>query len=286
VSIRLLSPAKINFGLRIVARRPDGYHEIETIFLPLDLCDDISVDWNAGPEIELRVSGAELPLGSANLAVRAAQAAAEALDLHRGVTIALHKRIPVAAGLGGGSSNAATTLLAIERLAQLTLPDALRHELALAIGADVPFFLNPTPALGRGVGEVLTPLSGIPALCWMLVAFPFGVSTPEVYREASARLTLPRQESSIAALLGPSGVVSRPPNDLESVTRRWHPEIELAQAMLHDLGAKVTGMSGSGPTVYGQFESRELAERAAVRAKAQLPRGARTIVAQSPASEG
>ena len=194
----------------------------------------------------------------------------------------LEKRIPVAAGLGGGSSDAAAALLAVEVLAGETLADAPRRSLALALGADVPFFLDPRPALGRGVGERLQALPDVPEMHWLLVVFPFPVSTAEVYAAASAELTLPRRESSIAALLGPSGVLSSPPNDLERVSSRRHPEIGAARRELERAGAMLTGMSGSGPTVYGRFEDAVAAQRAS--RTLSLPDGARTIITSSPGS--
>lgn len=284
MTIRLAAPAKINFGLRVLDRRPDGYHEIETLFLPLDLCDWVEVEIGPEPGIQLEIEGADLPTDSENLAVRAALRTCEALGIPARLRLRLEKQIPIAAGLGGGSSDAAATLRAIEQLTGRSLPDAQRLALARGLGADVPFFLDPTPALGTGIGEKLTPLADVPAIWWLLIAFPFGVSTPRVYAEASRELTLPRRRSSIAALLGPSGVVSRPPNDLELVTSRWHPEVESTQALLREHGAKVTGMSGSGPTVYGQFDSREQAERASDRMHASVPSAARRIVARSSAS--
>jgi len=284
VHVTLRAPAKINFGLEILERRSDGYHEIETIFLPIDLWDDVRIERTNAAGIEVRVSGAELPEGADNLAHRAAERTLRALEQPGGALIQLHKRIPVAAGLGGGSSDAAAVLRGLEQLCGKHLPRTRRHSLARELGADVPFFLDPTPSRALGIGDRLTPLRDIPMLEWVLVSFPFGISTPKAYAAASAQLTLPRRGSSIAALLGPSGVVSRPPNDLELVARSWHPEIGSAQSVLIECGATMTGMSGSGPTVYGHFESRERAERAVLRAESLLPAGQRPIAVRSPAS--
>ena len=274
----LRAPAKINLGLRVLARRPDGYHEIETLFVPIDLCDELELREGERPGIQLRVLGAELPGDGTNLVVRAADAACRAAGIAPRLELTLRKRIPIAAGLGGGSSDAAAALRAVQRLSGGALPHARLAELALGLGADVPFFLDPRPAIGRGLGERLEPLADFPRLWCVLVVFPFGVSTAEVYQGASRELTLPQAPSSIPALMGP-GLAASPPNDLEAFTVRRHPEIELARAALRDRGASVTGMSGSGPTVYGCFASRAQAQRAA--RGAALPAGASTRVAST-----
>ncbi len=276
--LTLRAPAKINLGLRILSRRPDGYHEIETLFVPIDLCDDLEVREGERAGVRIRIQGADLPSDGTNLAVRGAEAACQAAGILPRLELRLRKRIPVAAGLGGGSSDAAAALRAVQRLSGAALSEGRLAELALRLGADVPFFLDPRPALGRGLGEQLEPLAECPRLWLVLVVFPFGVSTAEVYQGASRELTLPQAPSSIPALMGP-GLTASPPNDLEAYTARRHPEIELARAALRDQGASVTGMSGSGPTVYGCFASRAQAQRAA--RVAALPAGARARVVSS-----
>ncbi|MFQ5697442.1 MAG: 4-(cytidine 5'-diphospho)-2-C-methyl-D-erythritol kinase [Myxococcota bacterium] len=280
--VEVRAPAKLNVGLRLLSRRSDGYHEIETVFVPLDLCDELRLEWSLEPGIELRVRGAELPTGSENLAVRAAEAACSALEIEPRLRIELEKRIPVAAGLGGGSSDAAAVLLGVEALAGRALSRAERAALALELGADVPFFLEPCPALGRGRGERLEPLEAVAERWWVLVALPFGISTAWAYRAASAELTLPREPSSIAALLGPWGLPSSPSNDLEAVAERCHPQIGALRRALERAGAAMTGMSGSGPTVFGGFEKRGGAEAAA--REVALPEGARAMAIRSPSS--
>jgi 4-diphosphocytidyl-2-C-methyl-D-erythritol kinase len=184
--VRLLAPAKLNLGLRILSRREDGYHEIETVFVPLALYDRLEIARSGAAGIDLAVEGAELPEGRGNLVVRAAEEGCRALGLATGLRIRLEKRIPVAAGLGGGSSDAAATLAGLEALAGRRLPEAERRALAVGLGADVPFFLDPRPALARGVGDVLAPLDRVPELWWVLVLLPFPISTARAYRAASA----------------------------------------------------------------------------------------------------
>lgn len=281
--LALLAPAKLNLGLRLIARRPDGYHEIETFFLPLRLCDRLELERGTpGAGIELAIAGADLPTGKENLVVRAAEAACAELGVPPDLRVRLEKRIPIAAGLGGGSSDAALTLIGVETLLGRQLDLARRQALARALGADVPFFLDPRPALGRGIGDELEPVESVPEMCWVLVAFPFGIPTPWAYQEASRELTLPRPRSSIAPPSGPGRWASLAPNDLEIPAARRHPEIRDAQAALDRAGASMTGMSGSGPTVFGRFSSMEEALRIA--GEVELPRGARALVATSPAS--
>ncbi len=281
--LSLRAPAKLNLGLRILARRADGYHEIETVFLPLRLFDEIEVERSETPGIKLDVGEALLPTDRRNLAGRGAELACQATGLEPALKIRLEKRIPIAAGLGGGSSDAAALILAVEELSGKPLDAATRRGLALQLGADVPFFLDPRPATGRGVGERLEPIPGVPELWWLLLLLPFPVAAAEAYRAASAELTLPREGSSIASLLGPSGVISSPLNDLETAVARRHPEIGAARRALERAGATVTGMSGSGPTVYGGFPDRAATERGAAIVK--LPRGVETRVVSSPGSD-
>lgn len=280
--IALLAPAKLNLGLRVLARRPDGYHEIETLLVPLRLFDRLELSAGHRPGITLDVDTPAVPDGRENLAVRAAEGVCTYLGREPRLHIRLEKRIPVAAGLGGGSSDAAAAIYGTERLLGERLPPGERAALALRLGADVPFFLDPRPALARGVGELLEPLTDVPEMTWLLVAFDFPVSTADVYRAVAGELTLPRQGSSIAALLGPSGIRSSPPNDLETITARLHPEIRGVRRMLERAGARVTGMSGSGPTVYGRFGDERAAESAA--RSLELPAGAKAIVVSSAGS--
>ena len=281
--IECRAPAKLNLGLEILRRREDGYHEIETIFLPLRLADRLEFRRaRKGSGIRLSVAGAALPVDRENLVHRAAERACAELGVAADLEIALEKRVPVAAGLGGGSSDAAATLLALETLYEKPLGHATRQRIALGLGADVPFFLDPKPALGRGVGERLEALTGVPEMFWVLVAFPFLISTAAAYAEGGAELTLPRDPTSIGALLGPSGLLVSPRNDLETVASRRHPEIRAARRALESVGALATGMTGSGPTVFGRFANERAARQAAERV--EVPAGARTIATSSPGS--
>ncbi len=281
--IERLAPAKLNLGLEILRRRADGYHEIETIFLPIRLADRLVIRrGSAGSGIRLSISGADLPADSNNLVHRAAERACAELGASADLEISLEKRVPIAAGLGGGSSDAAATLLALESLFGHALGGEARSRLAVGLGADVPFFLDPKPAFGRGIGEQLEPIFAVPEMHWVLVAFPFPISTAQAYSEAARELTLPRDPTSIGALLGPAGLLASPRNDLEANAVRRHPEILEARRALEKAGALATGMTGSGPTVFGRFASEDAARQVAVRV--EVPAGARTIATSSPGS--
>lgn len=278
--IERLAPAKLNLGLEILRRRSDGYHEIETIFLPLRLADRLSVRrMRVGSGIRLAIEGAELAADCTNLVWRAAERVCAELGESPDLEIGLEKCVPIAAGLGGGSSDAAAAILVLEILFDRTLGDERRRRIALELGADVPFFLDPKPALGRGVGELLEALHGVPEMHWLLIAFPFPISTAQAYADAARELTLPRDPTSIGALLGPAGLLASPRNDLEATALRRHPEIQEARRALENVGALAIGMTGSGPTLFGRFASEHAARQAAVRV--EVPAGARTIATSS-----
>jgi len=260
--LRRLCPAKVNLYLKVTGRREDGYHELVTVMQPLSLADILTVTRKA-EGLSLTCDHPHLPSGPENLVWRAARAFAEALGQPVDVHLNLEKRIPLAAGLGGGSSDAAGTLLALNRLYREPLPAATLHRLAAGLGADAPFFLSPAPQIGRGIGTELTPIR-LPPYWYVLVNPGFPVSTGEVYRglelEALARRTPPL----------PQDFAGRPPrawvgNDLETVTLNLFPELNHLLSALADAGAEARGMSGSGPTLFGLFSGAPEALRAARR---------------------
>lgn len=293
------APAKINLGLRIRGRRGDGYHELESVFLPLDLADEVRVEACAGEGVSLALEGdaAGVPRGDANLALRAACAFAEAADLGEALAVRLTKRIPAAAGLGGGSSDAAAVLRALAALRPgRVAPERLRA-LALGLGADVPFFLDPRPAWVRGIGERIEPVAGLPPLPLLLVNPGLPLPTAEVYRafDALAPALTPEDPTprmrALQALRESGGDVRRVArealadlvwNDLEPAATRLCPPVARLRARLDELGALAVGLSGSGPTLYGVFPDRGAADRAA--GAAGLPAGAWVRVARTLAS--
>ena len=308
-ALRLEAPAKINLGLRVVSRRADGYHTIESLFLPLALADEIEIASEPGagtaarPAIELsltpmgreRGDGSRVPDDASNLAVRAARAFLEAFPasartLGR-LRIHLTKRIPAAAGLGGGSSDAGAVLRGLSALAGGPEPEALA-EVALRRGADVPFFLAPAPSLVSGIGERIEPIAGLPPLVILLANPGTSLSTADVYRMwdalANARtagLTVPDPGPTLRALFGPGAdpsALSRLPglrNDLEAAAIRLCPQVASLRDRMRTSGALFAGMSGSGATVFGVFASEADAERA--RAEALTEAGTWTCVTRT-----
>ncbi len=256
-SVTLRSPAKINLGLAVGPRRPDGYHDITTIFVPLDFGDTVRIERRAAG-ITLRCSDPTLPTNEGNLAWRAARAFFPASRLITGCAISITKRIPVGSGLGGGSSNAAATLLGLNRLHGNPLaPRALRR-IAARLGSDVACFLYPGPTVGRGRGERLRPI-GLPRL-HLLLHFP-GHPVPTAW--AYAALDRSRRRGLTRSVFSPKMLSLRLrrneldkaaaliQNDFEPVVFRAHPGLARARAKFLESGAWAAALSGSGSTVYG-----------------------------------
>lgn len=257
--------AKINLVLDVLGTRPDGYHELETVMQTLALHDEIYL--SAAPEIKLEVEGADLPTGRDNLARRAADLLRERTGYPGGAAIRLIKRVPLAAGLAGGSADAAAVLRGLDQLWQLDLGMDCLTALGAEVGSDVPFCLRGGTALCRGRGEVVTPLAGLPPAGVVLVKPPFGVSTAEVYRryDGLTEPCRPRCGNMLAAVRRADigGVAAGLANALEPVTLGMYPGIAVIKEEITAAGALGVLMSGSGPTVFGIFENLPAAERAA-----------------------
>jgi 4-diphosphocytidyl-2-C-methyl-D-erythritol kinase len=265
---RFASPAKVNFGLRILGKRPDGYHAIQTIFQMLDLYDWLTFRLNDEGTVLLTCEPSVLPTDDKNLALQAAKFLQQQMHVRQGVEITLDKYIPIAAGLGGGSSNAAMVLLVLKRLWKLDCPMTTLHHLAAQLGSDVPFFLNGPTSVAAGRGEILSSIAPAPPLTGILMNPGFGVPAAWAYSQFSGQssatdLTIPtilralRQQD--LALLAEAMV-----NDLEPGVAAAYPVIREMQATLRALGARATFMSGSGPTVGGLFASPTIREEAMV----------------------
>lgn len=290
-----LAPAKINFGLRVGPRQTDGYHPIESLFLPLNLADEIAVEAGPGSEVRLALQGAPsgVPAGGDNLAARAARAFLEAAGLEAELRIRLRKRIPAAAGLGGGSSDAGAVLRALDRLYAGALAPERLAGLALELGADVPFFLDPRPALASGVGQRLQPVAGAPELALLLVNPGIPLATADVYRAfdalrkapggAGTGALTPFEPGSTMRRLsglrdtggwlggGTSELSDLLVNDLEAAATRLCPAIRRLRARLEASGARAVAISGSGPTLFGIFPNVPAARAAAERAGFESP---------------
>ncbi len=281
------SPCKINLLLNILGRRPDGFHELETVMYPVNLCDRLSFE-RGGRGVALTCSDASLPMDSGNLVHRAATAFLEAAQINDGVRVYLEKRIPVAAGLGGGSGNAATTLLGLNELFGQPLPAEKLQELAASLGSDIPFFLQTKPALATGRGENVQPLDFFPALrgtMFLLIHPGFGISTAWAYqnlaRFPAALNGQPGRAQKLVALLQSGNLPAAGKalyNSLEAPALEKYPLLALFQEFLRSHGAAATLMSGSGSTTFAIVSGRKPAETLAEKFKGKFGHACWTAV--------
>jgi 4-diphosphocytidyl-2-C-methyl-D-erythritol kinase len=264
------APAKVNLTLRVLGRRPDGFHLIESLMVPVSLCDRVELTVAEGRgRVTCRVDGPEqAPNGDENLAARAAQRILFELGINADIEVRLTKNIPAAAGLGGGSSDAAAVLRTLPAMLGRTFRPLRLAEIAVGIGADVPFFLTCRPAVAMGVGDILAPVPRFPEMNLVIAVPRAQVSTAWAYRHAlppvetltsrpsattrSLRLRLKREP--ITALLS---------NDFQAGVAAAFPDVERLERQLESLGADATVMSGSGSAVVGLFRSGRRAEDAA-----------------------
>jgi 4-diphosphocytidyl-2-C-methyl-D-erythritol kinase len=252
--LRIAAPAKLNLYLRVLGKRPDGYHELETLFERIDLADELTAEPASG--LTLTCDDPTLSCGPDNLVLKAARLLQQTLRMAAGARLHLTKRIPVAAGLGGGSSDAAAALVLLCRLWQADVPRQRLVDLADQLGSDVPFFLQPEAfAIGTGRGEQCEPLATPLRLAHVLVAPDTRLSTPEIY--AGSQFDLTAQKPSISMVRhalcnGSLGELAKGFwNDLEPEAIRRCPVISITQARLRQLGCLGTRLSGSGPSVFG-----------------------------------
>ncbi|MFZ0886929.1 MAG: 4-(cytidine 5'-diphospho)-2-C-methyl-D-erythritol kinase, partial [Candidatus Binataceae bacterium] len=250
-----LAPAKINLFLRVVGRRPDGFHQLDSVFLPISIHDRIAIEIrpSRAGSITLKCDRAGLPLDERNLAVRAARAFMNEFGVAAEASIGIHKEIPVGAGLGGGSSDAGAVLRMMAALYRIEAVERL-FKLALALGADVPFFIDPRPARIGGIGERIAPLGPLPRLDLVLAVPPFEVLTAEIFRAlARQRWSGPASDAELDAIA--SGAISPAMlvNDLAPVAIARYPEIGRLKTILLEAGARGAAMTGSGGAVFGIF---------------------------------
>jgi 4-diphosphocytidyl-2-C-methyl-D-erythritol kinase len=256
--VRIKTPAKINLFLRVLERRPDGYHNIETLFQAVDLEDELIIEKTDGPSV-LTVPGFPGLENGENLVIKAVRRLERETGRDLPVRIQLHKNIPIAAGLGGGSTNAAAALLGVSSLFDLDLAEEALDQIAGSLGADVPFFLKGGSAVGEGVGDLLTSVD-LPLDYGILLVNPgFSVSTAEVYKEFSVSLTGPARNGKLWTVIeGQRGSADLLCNDLQEVAERLHPEISEVRIFMERSGLKRILMSGSGPTVFAVGDSDQL----------------------------
>lgn len=274
---QILAPAKVNLFLRVLGRRADGYHFLDSLIAPISLYDEISIRLAppAQPsmtqsEIAVTSDSAAAPGGDANLAYRAAALLLERADYRTAVDIHIRKRIPVGSGLGGGSSDAAAVLLVLNRLLGSPLPIQELAAVGTQIGADVAFFLCGGPARIGGIGERVTRLTFGTSLSLVIGWDRCNLSTKQVYARAARSLTSPLLPSNIASFVSGRAPISEIlVNDLEAAAAQLHPEVMSLKAKLVEQGALGALMTGSGAAVFGVWPDLPAARRAAERLRAQ-----------------
>ncbi|MBW7477384.1 4-(cytidine 5'-diphospho)-2-C-methyl-D-erythritol kinase [Paenibacillus oenotherae] len=249
------APAKINLSLDVLRKREDGFHEVEMIMTMVDLADRLEMEELPRDTIIISSQAGYIPLDEKNLAFQAAKLIKDRYDVRKGVYIHLDKKIPVAAGLAGGSSDAAATLRGLNRLWGLGISEDELCTLGAELGSDVPFCVTGGTAIARGRGEKLERINN-PPQCWVILAKPpINVSTADVY--GKLRASELKQHPSTAAMLSAissgsfPGIISNLGNVLETVTLQYYPEVLQLKQIMQRLGADGVLMSGSGPTVFG-----------------------------------
>jgi 4-diphosphocytidyl-2-C-methyl-D-erythritol kinase len=260
--MKILSPAKVNLFLKITGKRIDGYHDLMTLMCCIGLYDTVSLIVG-NTNIAVSCNHPLVPEDESNLAYVAAQLFLKTLDKNEGVNISIQKQIPVAAGLGGGSSNAAAVLLGLNRYFGNPFSKQDLMSMGLSIGADVPFFIFQSPAIATGIGEKLKAYPGLEKMWILLVSPGFSVSTAEVYKKLNLGLTKCKKKPK-RFLLNNQHFDPRSHlyNDLESVTASKYPVINTVKKALLSHGALGALMSGSGPAVFGLFSDIDRASQA------------------------
>lgn len=264
--IELKALAKINLGLDVLGKRENGYHDVRMIMQSIYLYDDVKIERKTAPGIELSSNLFFLPTGDGNIAYKAAQMLIEEFGIEEGVRITLHKHIPVAAGMAGGSSNAAAVLFGMNRLFGLKLSRQELMERGVKLGADVPYCIMRGTVLAEGIGEELKKLPAMPKCTVLIAKPPISVSTKVVYEalDACEIVRHPDIDGLMEALEKENlrEVAAHMGNVLEDVTIPMHPEIAEIKQVMKDCGALNAMMSGSGPTVFGLFENKMAARKA------------------------
>ena len=267
--IKLKALGKINLGLDVLGRRPNGYHDVRMVMQTVYLYDQILLEKTDKEGISLETNLFYLPVNENNLAYRAAKMLIDEFAIKEGVHISLEKHIPVAAGMAGGSSNAAAVLYGMNRLFQLGLTDQELMDRGVQLGADVQYCIMRGTVLAEGIGEKLTPLPAMPKCHVLLAKPPISVSTQKVYEKLDAQKVTKHPDIDGILLGLQTGdlkkITSSMGNVLENVTITEYPQIESIKDVMKEEGALNAMMSGSGPTVFGIYDDKMLARRAAAR---------------------
>ena len=264
-SIQLKSRAKINLSIDVLGKREDGYHLVEMIMQTIDLFDKIKIFSLKEDTIIIESNSLDIPLDSTNIVYKAADLITKQYNIKEGVKIIIEKNIPIAAGMAGGSSNAAAVLVGLNQLWQLKLSENKLKELGLKLGADVPFCIGGQTALAENIGEKLTKIDGLSENIFILVCKPeLFVSTKEIYEEIDSKIIEKRPNNKLLIQLLKENKIQQIAdnmyNVLEEVTRERYPVIEEIEKIMMENDALGSMMSGSGPTVFGLYINREDAE--------------------------
>ena len=264
-SIQLKSRAKINLSIDVLGKREDGYHLVEMIMQTIDLFDKIKIFSLKEDTIIIESNSLDIPLDSTNIVYKAADLIKKQYNIKEGVKIIIEKNIPIAAGMAGGSSNAAAVLVGLNQLWQLKLSENKLKELGLKLGADVPFCIGGQTALAENIGEKLTKIDGLSENIFILVCKPeLFVSTKEIYEEIDSKIIEKRPNNKLLIQLLKENKIQQIAdnmyNVLEAVTRERYPVIEEIEKIMMENDALGSMMSGSGPTVFGLYRNREDAE--------------------------
>jgi len=260
--MKIHSPAKINLFLKITGKRPDGYHDLITLMCCIDLYDTISIAFNA-KKISVVCNNPKVPEDKTNLAHSAATLFLKSLNKQECVEICINKNIPVGAGLGGGSSNAASVLLGLNHYYGSPFSQEELMSMGQSIGADVPFFIFKKPAIASGIGENLEAYEGLTPYKILLIYPGFSVSTTKVYNNFNLGLTKIKKKHNFHLSKNQEfNIEYHLYNDLEKVTASWYPDIIAVKEALLRHGARGALMTGSGPTIFGLFSNTEKAQSA------------------------
>ncbi len=273
--LELKALGKINLGLDILGRRENGYHDVRMVMQTVYLYDRVTLEKTREPGIEISTNLSYLPVNENNIAYKAAELLRGEFGIREGIRITLEKHIPVAAGMAGGSSNAAAVLFGMNRMFDLGLSEEGLKERGVTLGADVPYCIMRGTVLAEGIGEILTPLPPLPKCCVLIAKPPLSASTRTVYEKIDREgveshpaidgILAGLQEGDLQKVAGSMG------NVLEQVMLKEHPVLQKIKDVMIRSGALNAMMSGSGPTVFGIFTSRGRARAAADRLKRQTP---------------
>ena len=282
--LTIRSPAKINLTLRILRKRADGYHELQTILHKISLYDEIELRLSSQPGIAVTIDDPTIPCDARNLAYQAAHALLQSARISIGISIHIKKKIPVGAGLGGGSSNAAAVLKGLNKLLGCNLTNSSLRKLGVALGADVPFFVYPkNTARAGGIGERLSPVT-LERPLWFIVLYPgFSVATAWAYRNYKILTNKAKHIKLLSSIRDIRQVLPILVNDLEQVVVEQYPEIQKIKNGLIKAGAYGSLMSGSGSSVFGIFPDEKRAQKAL--SKLALSPHQRVFIVQSVVDE-